>query len=93
MIQNVCEINRRFVFVMRLLGIGHEGVNLFCSLMDICRGIDNSTYYTLLENVHIAAPAVFDSVLTFTATQEKTMNEEAGKPWDELIVSGNGIWR
>ncbi|KAI4498024.1 hypothetical protein M0802_006848 [Mischocyttarus mexicanus] len=78
MIQNACEINRRFVFVMRLLGVGHEGVNLFCGLMDICGGIGNSTYYAILENIQIAASAVFHSVLTFPGTQEKTNNEEAG---------------
>lgn len=41
----------------------------------------------------LAASVVFDSVLTFTATQEKTMNEESGKPWDELTVSGYGTWK
>ena len=29
------EINRRIVFVMRLLGIGREGVNVFCGLMGV----------------------------------------------------------
>lgn len=93
MIDNACEINRRFVFVMRLLGVGHEGVNLFCSLMDICQGIGNSTYSKILENIYTAASAVFETVLSFAVTQEKESNKEVGKPEDELTVSGDGTWK
>jgi len=93
MIQNAYEINRRFVFTMRLLGVGHEGVNLFCSLLDICQGIGNATYTALVENMHTAASAVYESVISFGVTQEKNMNEEAGKPQIELTVSGDGTWK
>lgn len=47
-INNGCEINRRIVFVMRLLGISREGINLFCSLMDLGKGISRNTYYSIL---------------------------------------------
>jgi len=29
---------------MRLLGIGKQGLNLFCSLMDIGSGLSNTAY-------------------------------------------------
>ncbi|XP_015182595.1 PREDICTED: uncharacterized protein LOC107069635 isoform X2 [Polistes dominula] len=61
--------------------------------MDICSGIGNSTYTALLKNIHIAASSVFETLLSFAVTQEKTMNEEAGKPQDELIVSDDGTWK
>ncbi|XP_046586024.1 uncharacterized protein LOC124292686 [Neodiprion lecontei] len=93
MLQHASEINRCFVFVIRLLGIYHEGVNLFCSLVDICSGISNSTYFALLENIRIASSAVCESVLSFAVSQEKTMNEEAGNVRDEFTVSGDGTWR
>lgn len=93
LIGNAYEVNRRLAFVMRLLGVGHEGINLFCSFMDICSGIGNSTYTALLKNIHIAASSVCETVLSFAVTQEKTFNEEAGKPQDELIVSGDGTWK
>lgn len=38
LIRNGYEINTRIVLVMRLLGIGLQGINLFCSLMDIGKG-------------------------------------------------------
>lgn len=71
LVQNAYEINERIVFVVRLLGIGHEGLNLFCSLMDICLGIGNSTYTSILKNIHIAASAVYDSVISFAVIEEK----------------------
>jgi len=36
LVGSACEINRRIVFAMRMLGVGHQGLNLFCGLMDIC---------------------------------------------------------
>lgn len=54
--------------------------------MDICLGISNSTYYVLFENVHIAATAVFESVLAFVVSQENTINED-----EEGVLYGPGI--
>ncbi|CAK9816622.1 hypothetical protein ANTQUA_LOCUS9034 [Anthophora quadrimaculata] len=87
-IKNAAEINCRLIFVMRLLGIGHEGLNIFCGLMDMCQGISKSAYYACLENIHIAASAVYKIVLSQAVAQEK-----AGKPEDELTVSGDGTWK
>ncbi|XP_014472349.1 PREDICTED: uncharacterized protein LOC106743225 isoform X2 [Dinoponera quadriceps] len=86
-------ILRGLGFKILMSCVGHEGANLFCSLLDICQGIGNSTYTALLENIHTAASAVYESVLSFAATQEKNMNEEAGKPQIELTVSGDGTWK
>ena len=36
------EINRRIVFVMRLLGVAREGINVFCNLMDIGTGLKDA---------------------------------------------------
>lgn len=39
------EINRRFIFVMRILGLGLAGCKKFCGLMDIsCYFLNKSTY-------------------------------------------------
>lgn len=47
----IFEVNRKFVLVMRLLGVGISGINLFCSLMDICNGYSSSMYYGIMDNV------------------------------------------
>ncbi|EFN67271.1 hypothetical protein EAG_00417, partial [Camponotus floridanus] len=54
MINNAYEINRRIVFVMRLLGLGLEGLKMFCGLMDIGQGLARNTYYGVLNNIYVA---------------------------------------
>jgi len=39
LISNAYEVNRRFIFSMRLLGIGLNGAEKFCGLMDLPRPI------------------------------------------------------
>lgn len=34
-VNNSFEINRRIVFVMRLLGVTRKGINIFCGMMDL----------------------------------------------------------
>lgn len=45
-INNAYEINRRIVLVLRLLGVGIEGINLFCGLMDLGQGLSVNAYYS-----------------------------------------------
>ena len=86
------EINRRIVFVMRLLGIGRNGLDLFCALMDLTASFTKSTYYSLLENVEIAAKSIGEICLKKAGEEEKRKNKEAGLLEDELVVSGDGTW-
>lgn len=93
MINTAFEINRRFVFTMRLLGVGLEGANLFCGLMDLCQGFSSHIYYTVLENLHVAASAVYDVSLSLAVKKEKELTKESGHVEDELTVSGDGTWK
>ena len=86
------EINRRIVFVMRLLGIGLQGINLFCGMMDLGQGIANSTYYACLENALTAAKATADVLLGKAAKEEIEKNAAAGNEPPHLTVSGDGTW-
>ena len=85
------EINRKFVFVMRPLGIGINGVKLFVSLMDLGTDFCNYTYYGVLENIKIAVDSVKNVVLQKAGNEEKTENKNHNLP-DELTVSGDGTW-
>ncbi|XP_011148323.1 uncharacterized protein LOC105188508 [Harpegnathos saltator] len=93
LVDRAYEINRRIVLIMRLLGIGREGLNLFCGLMDMGQGIYISTYYATLKNIHTAALAMFNIFSKKAVNEEKEQNVENGKPADELTVSGNGSWK
>ncbi|KYN15554.1 hypothetical protein ALC57_12224 [Trachymyrmex cornetzi] len=46
------EINRRFVYAMRLIGVGFQGLSNFCGFMDIANKIKLSKYYELTVRRH-----------------------------------------
>lgn len=86
------EVNRKLVFLMRLLGIRHVGLTLFCSLMDITSSFSTNLYYGALDNIHSATKAVLDRVLLKAGKEEKAQNKARNFPEDELSVSGDGTW-
>lgn len=92
-VRNAFEINRRIVFVMRLLGIGVEELRLFCGLMDMATDFYSNTYYACMENVSIATSAVYDLVTrsAIEEKKEKTLNEENSAT--NVTVSGDGSWK
>lgn len=92
-IQHAFEINRRIVFAMRLLGIGKNGLDLFCGIMDIGQGLAWNTYYCCLENIYHASQAVFNIVTKTAVEEENTKNINKGNPPSELTVSGDGTWK
>lgn len=86
------EINRRMIFVMRLLGIGLNGINTFLGLMDLGKKMSIVTYYTAVENVFVSVSAVFNEVIRQAGCQEKEKNAANGNEENKLTVSGDGTW-
>lgn len=86
------EINRRFIFAMRLLGIGLNGARQFCGLMDLPPPVVQSTYYIIIKNIHKAASSVCDFFLRQTVKEEikETCIEKECEDTSELMVSGDG---
>lgn len=64
-------VNRQIVLLMRLLGIGRDGINIFGNLMGICDGISEGSYRNIVAHLHTAAKSVFEYC------QEKAGNEES----------------
>lgn len=91
MIKNAYEINRRFTYVMRLLGVGQAGINLFCSLMDI-NIFHKSLYYQVMEQIKIAVKSVTDLVFKKAVKEENEKNVKKGNRENHLSVSGDGSW-
>ncbi|KOC58613.1 hypothetical protein WH47_06147 [Habropoda laboriosa] len=87
------EVNRRTVFVMRLLGIGRQGLNLFCNYMDIGNGITEETYNGIYTNFHAAAKKVYEFCCKKAIEEEKKENEKHERPILNLKVSGDGTWK
>lgn len=87
------EINRRIVFIMRLLGIGRQGLNLFCNYMDICNGISEDTYNKIYNHIYSASKSVFDHCCKNAVEEEKQENEKRETPINNFKVSGDGSWK
>lgn len=83
------EINRRLVFALRLLGVGREGFNQFCGLMDMGAGMSSKMYEGCMENINIAASAVYETVLGKVMNKEKELNAKHGNDESTLMVLGD----
>lgn len=92
-IKNAYEINRRIVFVMRLLGIGNEGLNVFCGYMDFCQGLAKSTYHNIVEHLHKASKSMYETIATKAVQEEREKNAATGREENHLKVSGDGSWK
>lgn len=93
-IQSSYEINRRFIFVMRLLGIGLKGCQKFCGLMDLPPFITQNTYDIILRNIHTTAKSVCELFLRNAVKEEiKKASEAKNCETAELTVSGDGTWK
>jgi len=92
MIKNAYEVNRRFVYVMRLIGIGLQGLNYFCGYMDTGKSFNITLYYDILKSISESVNAVYDIVIRKAVREEKELNVQAGFPENELSVSGDGSW-
>lgn len=92
LIKNAYEINRRFCFAMRMLGIGIHGIKNFVALMDLSSTFNSTTYYGIVKTMHIAVKTIYEAVIRKAGTEEKEKNLEAGNRADILTVSGDGSW-
>ena len=48
---------------MRLLGVGREGINVFCNLTEVCTGLSQGSYTKIVEPIYAAAKSSFEFVL------------------------------
>jgi len=93
MVNTAYEINRRLLFVMRILGLGLQSTNIFCSLMELSTGFSNTTYYAFLKNLLVAAKSTFNDIQRRAIDEEKQMNANEGNVETHLSVSGDGSWK
>lgn len=89
------EINRRFVFTMRILGLELKGCEKFCGLMDMPNFLSQPTYDLLINNIHPCVLLVRDKLFTKAVNEEmeEISNETNIKNNKALTVAGDGTWK
>ncbi|XP_074097915.1 uncharacterized protein LOC141526733 [Cotesia typhae] len=78
---------------MRLLGVGREGINVFCNLMDLCTGLSKSCYANIVEHIYNTVKLSFEFLSQKAVKEEMEKNVEQGREKNILKVSGDGTWK
>ncbi|CAB3232299.1 unnamed protein product [Arctia plantaginis] len=89
------EINRRFIFVMRTLGLGLKGATQFCGLMDMPAFLLQTSYDMIVKNIHECVSVVTDKLLKKACVEEMnaTSEQQGDEHKSDLTVSGDGTWK
>ena len=91
--EHAYEINSRFVFAMRLIGVGLNGAKKFCAFMDLPHPIYQSFYDKIVTNVSVIVKTVAETSMKKSAHEEKVLTQEAmGLDNAGVTVSGDGSW-
>lgn len=86
------EINRRIILVMRLLGIGLNGLQKFCALLDLPHPVYQKSYDSIVKVISIVVEKVSLQSMKNAAKEEVKINVEEGETGG-ITVSGDGSWR
>lgn len=93
LIQNAYEVNRRYIFAMRLLGVSLGGSEKFCAFMDLPRPIFKSFYSVVVKQIRDATVCIKKISFKLAGEEEKKETAEKCVNVDGLTVSGDGSWR
>lgn len=94
--QSYYEVNHRFAFVMRVLGLGLAGCDRFCGLMDLAESfLSKPSYNTHIQKIHTAVKHVAKRFCAAAVKEEKEETCKANnvQNTNELTVSGDGTWK
>ncbi|KAG8239706.1 hypothetical protein J437_LFUL019367, partial [Ladona fulva] len=86
------EVNRRFIFAMRLLGIGLVRETRFCGIMDLHGPIFQTTYDLIVNNIESSSDAVCKPILRRSVEEEKEKKMEA-TAWEDLEGPTKGLFQ
>lgn len=93
LIDNEYEVNKRFIFAMKLLGVGLCGAEKFCAFMDLSRPIFQSFYDRVVQNIRTAAKAVCDLSLSRAANAEIIATQQESEDIQGITVSRDSSWK
>lgn len=82
-INNSFEINRRIVFVMRLLGVARKGINIFCGMMDLGCELSVRAYGGIIQHIHASLQKMYNDMCHKAVEEEKPIYEDLSR--DDLL--------
>lgn len=94
-VEHSYEINRRFIFTMRVLGHGLKDCQKFCGLMDMPEFFTRSTYDIIISNILNCVKEVSNIFFKNAVNEEKaeTSKKKNIEGTNDLTVSVNDTWK
>ncbi|GFT70681.1 SCAN domain-containing protein 3 [Trichonephila clavipes] len=86
--KNIPEINRRFVYAMRIIGQGHAAMTTFCGVMDFPPPVAEKSYNNIINKLQLCSKEVVEASMQSAALEEVTLTNSS-----DIIISGDGTWK
>lgn len=86
--KNIPEINRRFTYAFRAIGMGHSPMKTFCGIMDLPEPISAKSYNKIIKRLLSSSSTVVKDSMKAAAREEITLTGTS-----DIIVSGDGSWK
>lgn len=87
--KNVPEINRRFIYAMRVIGKGHASMKKFCAVMDLPPPVAPKSYNKVVHKILNASKNVATKSMRKAAQAEAILSNSSLC----VTVSGDGTWK
>ena len=87
------EVNKRIILAARNIGVGHEGLKRFATVMDMPQPMNANAYTDSVKHLHAAAKTVAENSMSKAAEATKTHYEACDDGIINAGVSGDGTWR
>lgn len=84
------EVNRRTVYSMRSIGVGLQGLNKFCGVMNMPPPVKPNTYNLINQQILLSAKKATDESTKKAVIEE--VRETESLPKTDITVSGDGTW-
>ena len=87
------EVNRRVVLATRNIGVGHQGLVKFCSVMNMLPPMQENSFQDHLKAVKNAAQTAAEKSMSKAADEVKAFYEPEQDDVYNFGISGDGTWR
>ena len=87
------HVNRRVVLVTRNIGVGHQGLDKFCSVMNMLPPMQENSFQDHLKAVKNAAQTAAEKSMSKAADEVKAFYEPEQDDVYNIGISGDGTWR
>lgn len=84
----ISEINYRYIYAIRSIGLGYAAMKLFCGIMDLPQPVSKKSYNAAIKVLQKCSASVAEKSMIAAASEEVTLTGSSC-----LNISGDGTWK